>query len=556
MKKNWWHEAVVYQIYPRSFKDSGADGIGDLTGIIEKLDYLAGLGINTIWLCPIFTSPMVDNGYDISDYRDINPEFGTLADLERLIAEADTRGIKILLDLVLNHTSDQHPWFQAALHDPQNPCRDFYIFRRGKDGGPPNNWRSYFGGSAWEQVGDGEYYLHLFTKEQPDLNWENPRMRHELYDMIHFWMNKGVTGFRIDAICNIKKEQSFASLPPDESDGLANPVSSCVIMPGIEKFLGEMRDEVFKPRNAFTVAEAAGVTPEKLAAFIGPNGFFSTIFDFSYTDIDIIKGGGIWYKRRDFTVKELRGAIFKNQQETSEVGFAAPYLENHDQNRSTNKYLAADERTFEGKTMLAILYFFLQGIPFVYQGQELGVENYPWHSLDEFNDVATFDQYERAIRAGYSKEKALEIVAHRSRDNSRIPMMWSAEAKNAGFSAAAPWLPIHPDYAVICVDVQEKDPASVLSFYKKMITLRKAHSTLFFAGTITPRFLESEDIVSYERKGENELALIICNFSAKTNTVTVRNGIIWLGNIREAETYVCGQCTLAPFEALVIGCNT
>ncbi|MDR2784511.1 MAG: alpha-glucosidase [Treponema sp.] len=557
IEERWWHNAVVYQIYPRSFKDSNGDGIGDIPGIIEKLDYLAELGINTIWLCPVCTSPMVDNGYDISDYRNINGEFGTLADLDTLIREADKRNIKVLLDLVLNHSSDKHDWFTGAIKairsgDTQNPHIGYYYFRRGEE--RPNNWRSYFGGSVWERVeGTDHWYLHLYAKEQPDLNWETPALRRELYDMIHWWLDKGIAGFRIDAICNIKKEPGFADLPVDGPDGLANCLKSCLAYPGIEAFLAEMRDEVFEKRQVFTAAEAAGVKPEKLEEFIGKKGFFSTIFDFSYADIDI-EPGFSYNKRHFFTYKELREKIFLSQIEIKKYGYGAPYLENHDQNRSPNKYLGEKERAFAGKTLLGVLYFFLRGIPFVYQGQELGMTNYPWKSMDEFDDVFAHDQYHRMLQAGLSEEDALRLVAYRSRDNARTPMLWN-DSSYAGFSAAIPWLPVHPDFKTINAEIQGKDRDSILTFYKQMIRLRKKYQKIFIYGDFIPLLPEDENIIAYERTYQDDQVQVICNFSSKTKKLSIKLGFIWLGNRRNTGDRVEGEITLVHQEACVIGNN-
>ncbi|GHV14082.1 alpha-amylase [Spirochaetia bacterium] len=556
--EKWWHDAVVYQIYPRSFKDSNGDGIGDIPGIIEKLDYLADLGVNVIWLCPVYTSPMVDNGYDISDYRDINPEFGTLGDMERLFAEAGKRGIKVLMDLVLNHSSDQHEWFKNAVKavlagDTQNPYRDYYYFRQGWGDGPPNNWRSYFGGSCWEPVGkSGYWYLHLFAKEQPDLNWENPRLRRELYDMIRWWIDKGAAGFRIDAICNIKKDPLFTDLPVDGPDGLASNLPSCLAYPGIEDFLGELRDEVFEPGKCFTVAEAAGVKPEKLESFIGKRGFFSTIFDFSYTDIDI-EAGFSYNKRYYFTRRELRDRIFKSQLDLPQHGYGAPYLENHDQNRSPDKYLDTGEQTFEGKTLLSMLYFFLRGVPFIYQGQELGMTNYPWKNIHEFNDISAHDQYSRMLREGLSEKEALELAAYRSRDNARIPMPWDISA-NAGFSTGSPWLPVHPDYEILNAGSQQKQSWSVLNFYRQMIRLRKEHADLFMYGEFIPRFTENKNIFAYERSWKGEGSLVICNFCDQEQELDIPGGKLWLGNYRPAGEAIGGYCLLSPLEALLLEC--
>jgi alpha-glucosidase len=551
MSKHWWQGAVAYQIYPRSFKDSNGDGIGDLRGIIEKLDYLADLGITMIWLCPVFASPMADNGYDISDYRAVNSEFGTMADMEELIREADKRGIKILLDLVLNHTSNQHPWFLSALADQKSKYRDYYIFRK------PNNWRSIFGGPAWERAGTtGEYYLHLFAKEQPDLNWENPAMRKELYDMIHWWMDKGVAGFRIDAICQIKKDQSYRDLSPDAADGLADSSPCARNQKGLGFFLAEMRDAVFKPRNAFTVAEAYGIPPPELPDYIGENGFFSCVFDFSYTDVE----QGVWHRRIRLKPYELRNMIFEVEKHVGAAGHGAPYFENHDQNRSPNRYLLPHQRTYEGKTTLAFLFFFLQGIPFIYQGQELGMMNYPWKHLDEFNDPATVDQYHRAILAGKTEEEAMEIAAYRSRDNARIPFSWNA-LDNAGFSSVKPWLPVNPDYKEINAEAQQGKSNTVLGVYKEMIRLRKEHSDLFCDGKLIPRFPENKTIIAYERKNEKERALVVCNFSDTGGTLNLKEGgirdsVIWLSNSGKKGTRIQETITLTAFESLVLGVNS
>lgn len=561
MEKNWWHQNIVYQIYPQSFNDTNGDGIGDLPGVTQKLDYLQNLGVNTLWLCPTFPSPMKDGGYDVADYQGVNPLFGSLADMDELIAQAGRRDMKILLDLVLNHTSDQHPWFKAALQDPHSKYRDYYIFKPGKNGGPPNNWRSNFGGSAWQAVGENQYYLHVFAPQQPDLNWENPAMREELYAMIHWWMARGVAGFRIDAISFIKKNPAFPSLPPDAPDGLADVGPCCVLQPGIEHFLAEMRDKAFAPGQAFTVAEANGVAPEMLEAFIGENGYFSTVFDFNYTDIDLTSGN--WCDVSHFTRAQLRQAMYSSQQAIAQVGLGAPYLENHDQNRSPNKLLQPQERTYEGKTLLATLYFFMQGIPFIYQGQELGMENHPWNSLEDFADLASRDQYSRAILLGHSEQEAFRLVAQRARDNARTPMLWSGK-KNAGFTTGKPWLPVHPSYPQMNAEAQQADEKSILAYYRKMAALRKAHSSLFASGAFQPCFEENPAIFAYRRTQEGACALVVCNFSGQAQTLALPKAHVLLGNQCEAGQCAAGQCAagqalegdtlLRPLEALVLRC--
>lgn len=554
-EKNWWQDAVVYQIYPRSFMDSNNDGVGDIQGIIQKLDYLETLGINTIWLCPIFQSPMADNGYDISNYKEIHYEFGSLTDLETLIIKAKQKGIRILLDLVLNHSSDKHPWFQAALSDPSSPYRDYYIIRKGKNGNPPNNWRSHFGGSAWQKLPNSkdEYYLHLFAVEQPDFNWENQDLREALFEMITWWIKKGIAGFRIDAISLIKKNQEFPDIETKDSDGLASPLSECLNYPGIEDFLGEMRDKVFAPNQAYTVAEANGIPDEKLEAFIGKNGFFTNVFDFSYTDIDI--KSEYWFDRNYFSCEDLKQKIFTSQKKICEIGYGAPYLENHDQNRSPNKYLNDKDIRYESITMLGIMYFFLQGIPYIYQGQEIGMTNYPWENIDQFNDVAAKDQYKKGLEAGLSREEAFERVAWRVRDNSRTPMLWDG-TENAGFSKTRPWLPVHPDYAKINVELQQSPESeeSVLNFYRKMIKTRKTFSPFFFQADLQPAFLDHKDIIAYYRQQEERKFLIICNFSSLDQKLDLPKATVVLSNYKRSEgtNTIKGNTIIRPFEGVLL----
>lgn len=542
---------IAYQVYPRSFADSNGDGVGDIKGIISKLDYLASLSLDAVWVSPVFCSPMVDNGYDVSDYRAISPEFGTMDDLRLLIDEAKKRGMGIFLDLVLNHTSDQHKWFQQALSDPTSPYRDYYVFRKGVNGGAPNNWRSNFGGSAWElDEATGEYYLHVFAKEQPDLNWENPALRKELFSMIRDYLEMGVAGFRVDAISYIKKDQNFPSLTPDAADGLADAEPCWLVHPGIELFLAEMRDQAFAPYGAYTVAEAYGVPLDRLGEFIGENGYFSAVFDFSYTDIDLADGN--WHTLHEIDPQELRKAIFDSQRAVCSAGHGAVYLENHDQNRSSNKYLPLENMGFVGKSMLGVMYFFLQGTAYIYQGQELGQPNYPWSGIDEFDDVATKDQYQRAVKAGFSEAQALAIVSHRSRDNARTPMMWTDE-KNAGFTTGTPWLPVHPEYKALNAQTQSGDESSLLAFYQQMARLRQSeYGELFYTGSFEPRFEEEENIFAYARALDGTKVLVVCNFQNKAAALTLAKSSVLLGNLRAAGETIEGQCAMKPYEAMVL----
>ena len=522
LDKKWWKKEVGYQIYPRSFYDSNNDGIGDLNGITEKLDYLKNLGITLIWVCPIFKSPMDDNGYDISDYYDVNPEFGTKEDLEKLIAEAEKRGIKVILDLVINHTSDEHEWFLEALKNPESKYRNYYIFKRGENGLPPTNWRSHFGGSAWEKVegeadedGNEMYYLHLFTKKQPDLNWENPEVRKELYEMVNYWLEKGIAGFRVDAINSIKKDAGYLDLPVDGADGMAYNVEYTLNQPGIEEFLSELAKETFKKYNAMTVAETPMLEYERYNDFIGDDGFFTMIFDFSYADLDMTKGG-FYYSLRDIPTVELRDKIFESQLTQQKYGWGAPFFENHDLPRSLNKFFGEKANETNAK-LLANVFFFLRGTPFIYQGQEIGMDNFVRNDISEFDDIASKDQYQRALGEGFSSEEALYFVNKRSRDNSRTPMQWD-NSKNAGFSKdenSKSWIKLTGSQATTNVADQINDKDSIFSHYKKMIDLRQngKYSDCLTFGDFISVPLENEKIIAYVRKYKNQKVLCISNFS-------------------------------------------
>lgn len=555
MKENtWWKNVIVYQIYPKSFQDTNEDGIGDLTGIIKRLNYLKQLGVNAIWICPVYKSPMDDGGYDISDYYHIDPMFGTDADMDELIARADELGIKILMDLVVNHTSDEHEWFQKALEDPDSKYADYYIFKETEDGLPPNNWRSYFGGSAWDKVeGTNRFYLHEFSRKQPSLNWDNPELREEIYKMVNYWLDKGIAGFRIDAICNIKKRMEYGTFEPDEKDGLRYIGDWILNQPGIEDYLTELKEKTFKPHNSMTVAEA-NVPDKLLDEFIGENGFFSMVFDFSYTDIDV-PDTGEWFQLRHFPVSELRENICHSQERVQEKGWGAIYLENHDQNRSVNKYLPEEDINFYSKTMLASMYMFLRGTPFIYQGQEIGMENIQMQSMDEYDDIATHGQYDRAIKAGLNPEEAFRIVAKRSRDNSRTPMQWSNE-KNAGFSEAEhTWLKVNPNYTTINAEQQMKEEKSVLKFYQNLIRLRKdsKYGQVIVDGVFAPYEAENDFVIAYERKLDAESILVIHNFQNQECAVTMPEGYCEkiIGNYERDYTGT-GEYCLKPYECIAV----
>lgn len=551
MNKKWWMDEVIYQIYPKSFKDTNNDGIGDLQGIIEKLPYLNKLGITSIWICPIFKSPMVDNGYDISDYLDIAPEYGTIEDLRELVDTAKTLNIKIILDLVVNHTSDEHKWFQKALADPTSKYREYYIFKESEE--RPNNWRSVFGGSVWEKLPDENvYYYHTFDKKQPDLNWENPKLREEIYQMVRKWLDFGIAGFRVDAITFIKKDLSFASAEPDGVDGLVKCATMSRNYPGIEVFLEELRKETFEPYDAVTIAEAAGVSYEDLEKYIGEDGFFSMIFDFQYSDLDV-SSGSEWFNQLDWTWEDLFQKIETSQKELQGVGWGAPFIENHDQQRATTKYLKEYQDNREAVKSMAIMYYFLQGTAFIYQGQELGMVNFERDSIDEFDDISSIDQYYRGIEEGFTEDEMLAVLNYRSRDNARTPMPWTG-SENAGFSEGELWLKLTESYPEINVEQQQIDKNSVLNFYKKMIAFKKGEyaELLNFGGIdFLPR--QTEGVFLYRRYNEERSVVIVTNLTNDKKEVILENnlGKILFKNQSDIRTK-SQKILLPPFGAAVI----
>ena len=522
MERKWWHEKIAYQIYPKSFNDGNGDGIGDLRGIIEKLDYLKELGIDIVWISPIYQSPFVDQGYDISDYYKIAPEFGTMEEFDELLAEAKKRGIEIVMDLVINHCSDQHEWFQKALADPYGEYADYFYFEKGRNGGAPSNYRSYFGGSVWEPVpGTDLYYLHLFAKEQPDLNWNNPKMKEELFAMIRWWLEKGVAGFRIDAIINIKKDPNFPDFPADGPDGLASCTKMVEEVEGVGELLEELRQKAFDPYQAFTVAEVFNMREEELKEFVGENGHFSTMFDFS---AHLLTGGEHgWYDAKPVKFSEWKKTVIESQLEVQNVGFLANIIENHDEPRGASTYLPEYAVNPRGIKMLAAVNILLRGLPFLYQGQEIGMRNCPMDSIEDYDDINTKDQYRTALEAGCTEEEALDAFIRYSRDNARTPMQWSHE-KEAGFTTGKPWLKVNPNYTEINVEDQLNDEDSVLHFYKKLIALRKSEAyreTLIF-GRFVPAFEADEEVFAFYRESESgDRVFIAANFGKEEKTLTL-----------------------------------
>lgn len=556
MKKKWWHDKVAYQIYPKSFLDSNGDGIGDLRGIISKLDYLKDLGVDIIWLSPIYKSPFVDQGYDISDYYSIAEEFGTMEEFDELLTEAKKRNMYIIMDLVINHCSDKHEWFQKALADPDGEYADYFYFRKGKDGNPPSNYRSYFGGNCWEPVpGTDKYYFHMFAKEQPDLNWENPTLRKKLYDMINWWLEKGLAGFRIDAIINIKKDLDFPNLEPDGADGLAGCWRMVENVEGVGEYLEDLKKNTFEKYDAFTVAEVFNMHKDELSQFIGENGHFSTIFDFSAHALS--DGAHGWYDAPDINFNDWRKTIINSQLQVQKCGIEANIIENHDEPRGVSRFLPEYARNPLGTKMLGTVSVLLRGIPFIYQGQEIGMQNAVWNDVKEYNDINTIDQYNLAISAGLSDKEALAVCSKMSRDNARTPVQWS-DSDNAGFTTGTPWLKVNSNYKDINVQNQENDPDSVLNYYRKLVATRKSpeYKEVFTYGVFEPAYEDTEYVMAYYRVSDNQRILVAANFGKDAKTIELNFPVkkVVLSNVGRKEINEV-SLKLDSCEVIVIECG-
>ena len=556
MKKKWWHDKVAYQIYPKSFLDSNGDGIGDLRGIISKLDYLKDLGVDIIWLSPIYKSPFVDQGYDISDYYSIAEEFGTMEEFDELLAEAKKRNMYIIMDLVINHCSDKHEWFQKALADPDGEYADYFYFRKGKNGNPPSNYRSYFGGNCWEPVpGTDKYYFHMFAKEQPDLNWENPTLRKKLYDMINWWLEKGLAGFRIDAIINIKKDLDFPNLEPDGADGLAGCWRMVENVEGVGEYLEDLKKNTFEKYDAFTVAEVFNMHKDELSQFIGENGHFYTIFDFSAHALS--NGAHGWYDAPDINFNDWRKTIINSQLQVQKCGIEANIIENHDEPRGVSRFLPEYARNPLGTKMLGTVSVLLRGIPFIYQGQEIGMQNAVWNDVKEYNDINTIDQYNLAISAGLSDKEALAVCSKMSRDNARTPVQWS-DSDNAGFTTGTPWLKVNSNYKDINVQNQENDPDSVLNYYRKLVATRKSpeYKEVFTYGVFEPAYEDTEYVMAYYRVSDNQRILVAANFGKDAKTIELNFPVkkVVLSNVGRKEINEV-SLKLDSCEVIVIECG-
>lgn len=545
----WWKELIGYQIYPRSFKDSNGDGIGDLKGIIEKLDYLKDLGIDLIWVSPFFKSPNDDNGYDISDYRDILEEFGTMEDFDNLLSETHKRGMKLIIDLVINHTSDEHPWFIEARESKDSPKRDWYIWREGKDNEEPNNWESIFKGSAWEKCEKtDEYYLHLFSKKQPDLNWENKEMRREIYNMMNWWLDKGIDGFRVDAISHIKKVDGFPDMPNPDGKKYVDSFDMHMNIDGIQKYLKELKEETFAKYDIVTVGEANGVDAENADEWVGSeNGKFNMIFQFEHLKLWDYEGD------TEFCPKAYKDVLNKWQVALENKGWNALFIENHDIPRSTSTWGNDGEYWLESAKSFATTYFLQKGTPFIYQGQEIGMTNTVFNSLSEFQDVKSVNEGKEKLEAGMCEKIVLEILSNTSRDNARTPMQWD-DSLNAGFTTGNPWLKVNSNYKNINVQNQIKDENSIYNHYKKLISLKKSSKTLIH-GEFKLVLEDDKHIFAYLRELDNERYLILSNLSENEKKLNlsefnIKNEDIVLSNYKIIEKDL-KEFIVRPFESVV-----
>ena len=556
MKRKWWHEKVAYQIYPKSFLDTKGNGIGDLRGVINKLDYLKDLGVDIIWLSPCYPSPLADQGYDIADYYDIDPRFGSMADMDELLVEAKKRNMYILMDLVINHCSDEHEWFKNAMKDLDSEYAKYFFIEEGVNGNPPNNWRSYFGGSAWEKIkGTDKYYLHLFHKKQPDLNWENPKLREEIYKMINWWLNKGLAGFRVDAIMNISKALPFTSYnyPPDREDGTVICAKMLEDAKNVDKYLHELRTNTFDKHDAFTVGEVFTDRTEDIPIFIGDDGHFSTMFDFEETIFGKSDKG--WYDAKPVTPDDYKKCCFTTQKRVGDLGYISTIIENHDEPRGVSHYLQCCDVNDDSKKLLGTMQFMMKGLPFIYQGQEIGMENTDFTSMDEIDDISTIGEYQVALEAGLSPEEAFRAVKKFSRDNARTPMQWD-DSKNAGFTSGTPWLLVNPQYTKINVKAQINDEKSVLSYYKKLTALRKneAYKETIVYGEVVPYLENEHNLMAFYRNGENQTLLVLGNFDNCEKLVKLEKkaAATLLSNMDNVEFVNENEIKLKPYQSVIL----
>lgn len=544
----WWQKTAVYQIYPKSFMDTTGSGTGDIAGITQKLDYLQKLGIGAIWLTPIYPSPMIDNGYDISDYTSIDPRYGTMSDFEKLIAEADKRNIKIVMDLVYNHSSDQHEWFKESKKSRDNAKADWYIWRDAKpDGSVPTNWRGIFGGSAWEWCEERQqYYLHTFAVQQPDLNWENPEVRQALYDSANFWLKKGVGGFRIDAITYIKKPTNFVDGEPDGKDGMVAIHPMTANTPGILDFLHEFKREVFDNHDIFAVGEANGVSAEELPNWVGTDGVFDMLFEFSHMTLPFTNGD-IWCYPREWKLTELKKALSDSQEAIKDNGWYPIFFENHDQPRCINHFMPKGADPIKAAKAMATILLTLRGTPFIYEGQELGMSNVSWDSIDKYNDISSHGQYDIALNEGFTSKQAMEFVHFFSRDNARTPMQWSAN-KNADFTTGQPWLSLNENYSTINVEAEDIDTDSVLNYFRKLNDLRE-HNEILLTGDYEELLKGDDKIFAFSRSTESGKIYVLVNFTL--DEVSIQADFLNRANFVFGNYEDSDKKRLRPLEAVI-----
>ncbi|ALC91440.1 oligo-1,6-glucosidase [Bacillus sp. FJAT-18017] len=556
MEKNWWKESVIYQIYPRSFNDSNGDGVGDLNGITEKLPYLRELGIDVIWLSPVYKSPNDDNGYDISDYRNIMDEFGTMADFDRMLEEAHKNGIKIMMDLVVNHSSDEHEWFKQSRTSKDNPYRDYYIWKKGKDGQPPTNWGAAFGGSVWEyDEQTDEYYLHLFSKKQPDLNWENPVLRQEVYDMMRFWLDKGVDGFRMDVINFISKDTDYPEGEVEYGLPYGNGSKYYMNGPRIHEFLQEMNREALSGYDTITVGEMPGGSVEQGKLYTGESRKeLNMVFHFEHVGIGDGKYGK--WDPMEWKLTDLKKIFTKWQKGLENDGWNSLYWSNHDQPRAISRWgNDSDEyRVISGK-MIATCLHMMQGTPYIYQGEEIGMTNVKFDSIEEYRDIETLNAYRDLTPEFLSHDEIFKGIHERSRDNARTPIQWD-DSPNAGFTEGTPWINVNPNYKEINVEAALEDKDSIFSYYQKLIQLRKQNEIIVY-GTYDIILEDDEQIYAFTRTLENEQLLVICNFSKETPEFGLPEGISYstkellISNYEVDTNQPIEQLRLKPYEARV-----
>ncbi|MBC6002730.1 alpha-glucosidase [Paeniclostridium sp. NSJ-45] len=547
MKKVWWKEAVAYQVYPRSFYDSNNDGIGDLRGIIEKLDYIKELGIDIIWVSPFYKSPNDDNGYDISDYKDIMKEFGNMKDFDDLLEEVHKRGMRLIIDLVINHTSDEHPWFIESRSSKDNPKRDWYIWRDGKEDKEPNNWESIFGGSAWvKDEKTNQYYLHLFTKKQPDLNWKNKDMRSAIYEMMNWWLDKGIDGFRVDAISHINKEEGLLDMPNPNNLKYVSSFDKHMNVEGIHEYLKDIKDNTYGKYDVMTVGEANGVTPEDAHLWVSEEeGKFNMVFQFEHLDL--------WNNNMDKSLDlvKFKKVLSKWQNNLHNIGWNALFIENHDIPRIVSMLGNDEKYWYESSTCLGLMYFMQEGTPFIYQGQEIGMTNVEFENIEDYDDVKTKNNYYLGLESGESHENLIKRAWRLSRDNSRTPMQWD-DSDFGGFSKNNPWINVNPNYKTINVRNQINDENSILNFYKAMIKIRKSNEALIY-GEYKLILEDDKNIYAYKRVLGSDEFIIITNMSNEKvmynyKDIKLKYENLVISNLEVKKHEITNRLELKPWE--------